>query len=328
MPDVMLCEMSPRDGLQYLGRGGGGPPRLIPPAMKQALIEALAAAGLPYIEVGSFVSRTAIPQLADTDELCTLLRPTPGVRLAALVPNLKHYERFRASGLDTVALFISASAEYSQKNMGAPIDTALGWALDVAQAARADGKPLRAHVSAAFQELSRGGAAESDLATVLRLTRRLLDAGCACVALADTNGQTSPRRVVEVLSAVRSDVGLERVGVHLHERGGVAMASAWAAFEAGVRVFDASVGGLGGSVIAAALGSDRASGGGSVRTPGNIATEELVELFERCGVSTGIDRDALLRAGRIACEITRATGDAAPPGRLLRETLRVGDALT
>ncbi|MGE0479278.1 MAG: hydroxymethylglutaryl-CoA lyase [Phycisphaerae bacterium] len=315
MTEVTLCEMSPRDGLQFLG-AHADTPRMVPLEQKLALVAALQDAHLPYIEVGAYVSPKATPQMADTDELARRIEPRVGVQLAALVPNLKHYERLRGGRCDTVALFVSASEGYSQKNMGVSLEQALKWAREVANAATADGRRLRAHVSGAFQDVFSGD--DADIASVVEVVKELRAMRCACVALADTNGQTHPRRIREVIRAVGDAVSLGAIAVHLHDRAGQGIVNAFAAFEAGVRTFDASVGGLGGSTKA--LGG-KASGGA---TAGNVATEELVELFEREGVRTGVDRGALGRAGEIIHEITELTGDGAPPSRALREMLHYG----
>lgn len=313
---VTICEMAPRDGLQFLGANTGVAPQLITIDQKTALVAALCKAGLRFIEVGAFVSPKVTPQMADTDELVRQLAPSNGVRFAALVPNRKHYERFRASSLDTVALFVSASEAYSQKNMGVSLAQAMDWAAEAADAARADGKTLRAHVSGAFQDVY--SSTESDVGEVAGVVRRLIEMGCDHVALADTNGDTHPRRVRDVIRTVATEAPITAIGVHLHDRNGAGLANAVAALESGVRIFDASVGGLGGSATASK------SGDGVRQMAGNLATEELVALFERMGFSTGIDAAALVDAGRIAYEITRFTGDFAPPSRLLREQLGFG----
>lgn len=316
MDRVIICEMAPRDGLQYLGKAADGAPRLVSLPRKLALIEALNRCGLPFIEVGAFVSPKITPQMADTDALAARLKPVPGVRLAALVPNLRHYERLRSTTLDTVALFVSASEAYSQKNMGVSLAEALGWASAVAEAARAEGRSLRAHVSGAFQDVYSG--ASSDIDEVARTVCRLIEMGCDHVALADTNGDTHPRRVREVIEGIAVHVPLSKLAVHLHDRHGAGLANAVAALDAGVRIFDASAGGLGGSATASGAGE------GARQMAGNLATEELVSLFERMGFATGVDLQALIAAGRIAYEITRETGDFAPPSRLLREQLGFG----
>lgn len=309
MDRVLICEMSPRDGVQSLG-GSKTAPRIVPTERKLALISALRAAGLQFIEATAFVSGKVMPQMADAEQIGAQLQPDTGCQLAALVPNLKHYERFRLSRCDTVSLFVSASEEYSQKNMGVALETALGWAAEVAAAARTNGRRLRAHVSGAFQDVFTGAAA--DASAVARVASRLIEMGCECVALADTNGETNPRRMREILRDLRREVDVRKLGVHLHDRSGAALANALAALDEGVRVFDASVGGIGGSSKAVAGGRP---------TAGNIATEELVEMLEGMGVATGVDRAKLIDAGRIIWEITQETQDAAPPSRLLREQL-------
>jgi hydroxymethylglutaryl-CoA lyase len=320
MRDVTICEMSPRDGLQFLG-GEINAPALVPLERKIELVRALLAAKLPFIEVAAFVSPKITPEMADSDALARSLAPVHGVQLAALVPNLKHYERFRATTLDTVALFVSADEQYSAKNMGAPLADTLAWAQQVAAAARADGRRLRAHVSGAFQQVYTG--TDSDPAVVARVVRELHALGCEQIALADTSGETHPRRVQAVIRALESEVPIAVLAVHLHDRGGIGLANALAAYEAGVRIFDASVAGIGGSATAAAPGA-----AGRTFTPGNVATEELVNLFERMGLRTGVELEELLAAGRLIAEIMSGTGDGAPPSRLLRERLGRGLAWT
>lgn len=311
--------MSPRDGLQFIAAGVGARSALVPLDEKLALVRALIAARLPFIEVGAFVSPRVTPQMADSDALAAALATPDRARgapvLAALVPNLQHYQRFRLTRLDGVSLFVSASEAYAQANTRASIEQLAAAAVEVAHAARRDGRTLRAHLSAAFQDIA-DGRQPSDLSRVVDLARRLVDVGCDCVALADTNGDSNPRRVREVVHAVADAVGIERVAVHLHDRNGAGLANALAALDAGVRVFDASVGGIGGSAVAGAFRGAKAG------WAGNIATEELVDMVERMGLTTGVDFDALLDAGRIVDRITRAATGSPPPGRLLREHLR------
>ena len=191
----------------------------------------------------------------------------------------------------------------------------------VASRARRDGRLLRAHVSAAFQDIETS-TRKSDVATVVDVSRTLLvEYGCQYLTLADTNGTTNPARVREILDAVGNAVGgLGRVGVHLHDRYGTGIANALAAWEHGVRIFDASVGGVGGSVAANIV-----AGGTSPNIAGNIATEELVKMFEGMGVRTGIDLTSLVQnAGSIIYEICRETGDFAPPSTMLRDQLGYG----
>lgn len=310
--------MSPRDGLQFIAAGVGAAAHHVPLEARLQLVRRLIAANLPFIEVGAFVSPKVTPQMADTDALCAALAADPGpphIVLAALVPNLNHYQRFRATRLHCVSLFVSASEAYALANTRASAEDLMRAAADVAAAARHDGRTLRAHLSAAFQDIA-DGRRPSDLPRVIDLAQRLVQMGCECVALADTNGDSNPRRVREVVRAVADAVGLPRVAVHLHDRNGAGLANALAAFDAGVRIFDASVGGIGGSAVAGALKGENAG------WAGNVATEELVDMFERMGVSTGVDPHALLDAGRIVDQITRTATGSPPPSRLLQAQLR------
>lgn len=316
--------MSLRDGLQYLG--GPTPPveRIVPVGLRLRLLEALTAAGVRHIEVASFVSPKGTPQMALSDDLGIALDPaaTPGLELAALVPNEAGFRRFAATRLNMVAVFPSASEAHSRQNFqGRGVDEVLAMAGQVAALARAGGYALRAHVSAAFQDMA-VATAPSDLATVVRVCRALLlDYGCAWLTLADTNGTTNPARIGEVLRAVGDSLGgLDRVGVHLHDRHGTGIANAYAAWEVGVRIFDASLGGVGGSVAASLV-----EGGSGRHMVGNIATEALVQLLHGLGARTGIDLERLVQdAGPVLREACIHAGDFDPPSAMLRETLGYG----
>lgn len=323
-PGVKICEMAPRDGLQYLG----GPDalatgRIIPLEPRRRLIRALLDAGVRHIEVGAFVSPKGTPQMALTDDLGRDLDPgaAEGVELAALVPNEAGYRRFRVTRCNVVAIFPTASEDHARKNFGGrSVDEVLKLADEVSRLARADGYPLRGHVSAAFQDMA-VATDRSDLATVVRVCQAVLhDFGCEYLTLADTNGTTNPARIGEVLDAVGDSLGgLDRIGVHLHDRFGTGIANAYAAWLKGVRIFDSSLGGVGGSAAARALaGNER-------QMVGNIATESLVSMFEGMDVKTGIDVNALMTgAGAILNEICVAAGEFSPPSGLLRDTLGYG----
>ena len=320
-PDVKICEMSPRDGLQYLGGTTG---KVVPLEPRVRLVNALIAAGLRHIEVGAFVSPKGTPQMALSDDLGRQLDPqqAPGLELVALVPNEAGYRRFVDTRLNVVAIFPTASEIHARKNFGGrSVDEVLAMAGDVAQRAHADGYALRGHVSAAFQDMA-VAAGKSDLTTVVRVCRTMLnDFGCPYLTLADTNGTTNPTRVGEVLEEVGDALGgLSRIGVHLHDRNGMGIANAYSAWLRGVRIFDASLGGVGGSVAASV-----ASGGDGTQMVGNIATESLVAMFEGMGVNTGVDLDSLVsNAGPMLNEICLEAGDFSPPSPMLRERLGYG----
>jgi hydroxymethylglutaryl-CoA lyase len=292
---VAICEMAPRDGLQMLNREGN-----VPRARRVELAATLLRAGFPYVELGSFVHPRFVA-MADFPELLAELDVPDGYagELAALVPNEKGYERFReAPHLTTVALFVAASEHYAEKNTGMSVEQAMAQAEKVAAAARADGKRLRAHLSAAFRDLTPENR-PTDAARVAELTGRLLATGCSCVALADTDGRATRADLERVLGAMGP---LDRIGLHLHDRHGLAIRNAWEAYRLGVRTFDAAVGGIGGNKL---LG----------RAPGNVATEELLEMFHQEDIATGIDRAVVAEALGLVASMARAAGEPDPPSR-------------
>jgi hydroxymethylglutaryl-CoA lyase len=274
VPDVEIYEVGPRDGLQNEAE-------FVPTDSKLELIALLAASGLRRIEVASFVSPSWIPQLADADELVAALPRCQGVSYGALVPNEKGYERFRAAGqIDIAGTFISASETHNQKNVNCSIDEQLARLAPVFDCARADGVAVRAYLSTVC-----GCPYEGDVAVsaVVDLARKLIESGAAEVSLGDTIGIGYPDQVRELVRAVASQVPIERIALHLHDTYGRALANAQAGFEEGVRTFDASLAGLGGCPYAPGAS-------------GNVATEDLVDLFEREGVRTGVDLEALVDA--------------------------------
>jgi len=273
-PEVGLYEVGPRDGLQ--NEAG-----FVATNAKLELIALLASAGLRGIEVASFVSPSWIPQLADADELVAALRRVPGVRYGALVPNERGYERLRAAGpVDIVGTFVSASETHNQKNANCSIAEQLERLAPVFERSRADGVALRAYVSTVCGCPYEGEVAVS---AVVGLARKLVACGADEISLGDTIGVGHPNQVRELVRAVASELPIERIALHLHDTYGRALANAQAGFEEGVRIFDASLAGLGGCPYAPGAS-------------GNVATEDLVDLFEREGVRTGIDLDALVDA--------------------------------
>jgi hydroxymethylglutaryl-CoA lyase len=295
-PDVEIYEVGPRDGLQNEAE-------FVPTDSKLELIALLAASGLRRIEVTSFVSPSWIPQLADGDELVAALPRCRGVAYGALVPNEKGYERFRAAGqIDVVGTFISASETHNQKNVNCSIDEHLERLAPVFERARADGVVVRTYVSTVC-----GCPYEGDVAVsaVVDLARKLTERGASEVSLGDTIGVGCPNQVRKLVRAVASEVPIERIALHLHDTYGRALANAQAGFEEGVRVFDSSLAGLGGCPYAPGAS-------------GNVATEDLVDLFEREGVRTGIDLDTLVNASDW---LERDVLARSLPGRVFRARL-------
>lgn len=272
MGEVTIREVGPRDGLQA--------EEPLPVEVRVALIKALAAAGLLTIEAVSFVSERAVPPMAGAAEVLAAVGTLPGVTVFALVPNTKGAERGRAAGIDHFTVTVSASAAYNEKNVRMTIDESVA---EVA-AIRALLGPepfIDAVVSCAF-----GSPYEGDLAPhdVNALGGRLRDAGANALTYADTTGMATPRRIAELIAVTGP-----RVGLHLHETRGTAMVNAYAALDLGVRNFDTSIGGLGGSPFAAGAG-------------GNLATEDFVHLLDDLGIATGVDLDRLLDAANSLAE--------------------------
>ncbi len=292
-PDVVVYEVGPRDGLQ-------NEPDTIPTPAKLELITRLGVAGLRRIEVTSFVSPKWIPQLADADDLAAILPDIPGAVFSALVPNLKGYERFAAaSAIPVAATFISASETHNQKNVNCSIAEQLERSRPVVERAKADGFRVRSYVSTVCGCPYEGAVA---LGAVIGLTRQLFELGTDEVSLGDTIGVGHPAQVRALVAALADAVPLERTALHLHDTYGRALANVQAGFEAGVRTFDTSLGGLGGCPYAPGAS-------------GNVATEDVVDLFESAGIATGVDLDALADTTQwLAQEILRRP----LPGRVYR----------
>lgn len=272
MTDVRIREVGPRDGLQV--------ERPVPVEGRVRLVEALVAAGLRHVEAAAFVSPRAVPAMAGAAEVMAALPRPAGVTYAALVPNLTGASR--ATGCDEVTFTVSASPAYNERNVRMTVDQSVAEAGRAAALLAERGLPVDAVVSCAFGSPFEG---DVDPREAHALGRRLLDAGVASLTYADTTGMATPRRVAELV-----DVTGPGIGVHLHDTRGTALVNAYAAYQLGVRRFDTAVGGLGGSPSAPVPG-------------GNLATEELVHLFDDLGVETGIDLDVLLAATRLAAEL-------------------------
>jgi hydroxymethylglutaryl-CoA lyase len=300
-PDVCIYEVGPRDGLQ-------NEPETVPTEAKVELVRRLAAAGLRRIEVTSFVSPKWIPQLADGEALAAALPELPGVRYSALVPNEQGYARFRAagaasfaqraqvsrsepkasedhqvgerrpSGLGVAAVFLSASETHTRKNLNCGIAEQLERIRPVAERARADGIGLRAYVSTVCGCPYEGPVA---VGAVTALVEKLRALGVGEISLGDTIGVGVPSGVRALVAAVAGVAPLASVALHLHDTYGRALANVAAGYEAGVRTFDSALGGLGGCPYAAGAS-------------GNLATEDVVDLFEKSGIATGISLDALV----------------------------------
>jgi hydroxymethylglutaryl-CoA lyase len=272
---VRIVEVGPRDGLQ-------NEPAFIPTTDKIAFVNRLSEAGHTMIEVSAFVSPKWVPQIADASEVCAALTRRPGVRYTALVPNLQGLARARDARVDEVAVFPAASETFSKRNINQTIDEALAQAKQVCDAAREATLPVRAYLSTSFGCPFEGAVPPSRVAD---LTARLIDFGAYEVALSDTIGIAHPRQVSEVLNHVMPRVPASQLALHFHDTRGTALVNVYAGLEAGVAVFDASAGGLGGCPYAPGA-------------TGNLATEDLVYLLDGLGIGTGVRLEGIAEASR------------------------------
>lgn len=273
--DIQICEVGPRDGLQNAKQ-------LMPTATKKAWISALAAAGLNEIEVGSFVPPKLIPAMADTGEIVAHALTIEGLKVVALAPNVKGFERARAAGAHKITFPVSASHQHSVSNVRMTPDQMIDEVRKAAALREGSFPEIEGAVSTAFGCTMQGEVPEDE---VVRIAVQLA-AFCDGVALADTVGYANPAQVKRVFRRVKQEIGDKLEGAHFHNTRGLGLANALAAWEEGVRSFDASMGGLGGCPFAPGAS-------------GNVITEDLVFMFESMGVSTGIDFDKLLEARRI-----------------------------
>ncbi len=265
-PRVEIYEVGPRDGLQ-------NEKRQIPTADKIALVDLLSRAGFRRIEVTSFVSPGWVPQLSDAAEVMAGIARHPGIRYAALTPNMQGYARARAAGAGEVAVFASASEGFSRANLNASIADSLARMAPVARAALADGIPVRGYVSAVVECPFDGPVPPAQVA---RVAASLRDMGCHEISLGDTLGRARPEAIDAMLSAVLQELPPERLACHYHDTAGRALENVDASLARGLRVFDAAVGGLGGCPYAPGAA-------------GNLATESLAAHLARLGHDTGLD---------------------------------------
>jgi hydroxymethylglutaryl-CoA lyase len=291
---VRIVEVGPRDGLQNEAQH-------VTTADKVRLIEALAASGLKHIEITSFVSPKWIPQLADGLAVAQSVKLPPDVVASALVPNLKGYESASQAGLKQIALFMSASEAHSKKNINKTIDEALATLKDVAEAARNDGRTIRCYVSVVFACPYEGPVKPE---AVARITEKLLAIGVDEISLGDTIGAATPNQVLNLVQLLSKQVPLNKLALHFHDTRGTALANVLAGLDAGIAVFDSSVGGMGGCPYAPGAA-------------GNLATEDLIYMLHGLGVRTGVDLEKLVDAGALAEEILGKK----LPGRYLQACL-------
>jgi hydroxymethylglutaryl-CoA lyase/(R)-citramalyl-CoA lyase len=266
---ITICDVGPRDGLQ-------NDPTILEPAVRAELVDRLAAAGLPRIEAVSFVNPARVPQMAGAEQVVAAIERVPGVVYAGLALNDRGYDRLRETGLDEVHFAFAASAEFNQRNQGAPVEDSVQSALRIVARAHDDGIRATVTIGTAFGCPFEGAI---DPERVLELAALLVEGGADEIVFADTVGVGVPRQVRQLVCA-GVKLGAP-VGVHLHNTRSTGFANAYEAIASGASVLDASVGGIGGCPFAP-------------KATGNISTEDLVYLLHGEGIETGIDLEALI----------------------------------
>ncbi|AZC27524.1 hydroxymethylglutaryl-CoA lyase [Pseudomonas sessilinigenes] len=290
---VRLVEVGPRDGLQNEAQP-------ISVDDKVQLVDALSAAGLGYIEVGSFVSPKWVPQMAGSAEVFARIQRKPGVVYGALAPNLRGFEDALAAGVKEVAVFAAASQAFSQRNINCSISESLARFVPIMDAARQHGISVRGYVSCVLGCPYEGEVAAEQVAAV---ARELYAMGCYEVSLGDTIGTGTAGATRRMFEVVGAQVPRDKLAGHFHDTYGQALANIYASLQEGIAVFDSSVAGLGGCPYAKGAS-------------GNVATEDVLYLLNGLGIHTGVDLEQLIQAGnRISQVVGRPTGSRVAKAR-------------
>ncbi len=272
---VTLCEVGPRDGFQI-------EPDFIPTDLKVEVVDLLSEAGLPRIEVTSFVHPKAVPQLRDAEEVMARIRRRPGTRYAALVPNDKGAVRAVDAGVDEIHTVVSASESHNLANVNMTVAESIEKLRAVMQVAERARVPVACGISTSFGCPFEGRTPLDRLESVVA---RLVDLGARAIGLADTTGMANPRQVARTFEHLMPRFpGIEWT-LHTHDTRAMAIPNIMAAMECGVTHFDASIGGLGGCPFAPGAS-------------GNVCTEDLVHCLHAMEIETGIDLDRLVAAAR------------------------------
>jgi isopropylmalate/homocitrate/citramalate synthase len=272
---VRICEVGPRDGLQNEALN-------VATADKIRYIDMLADAGFRDIEVTSFVSPKAVPQLADAEAVFAGIARVPGRRYIALVANERGLNRALAAEVPAIGVFTAASDSFTQRNIGMTIEESLATFAPLISRAHDEGLYVRASISTAFGCPFEGNV---PVANVVRVAERLLALGADELSVADTIGVGTPNQVFDIVGALTPHVPLNRLGLHFHDTRGTALANIMAGLQTGVTTFDSSAGGLGGCPFAPGA-------------TGNVATEDVLYLLHGLGIETGIDLAKVRAASR------------------------------
>ncbi|MGG9999695.1 hydroxymethylglutaryl-CoA lyase [Pseudovibrio ascidiaceicola] len=278
-----IFEMGPRDGLQ-------NEKTLIPTANKIELINRLSECGFEKIETSSFVSPKWVPQMADAGEVFAGITRKPGIRYTALTPNIKGYERAKASGADEVAVFASASEGFSQKNINCSIEESFERFAPIVDAAKADGIPVRGYVSCIVECPYDGPTPVQNVAMV---SERLLQMGCYEVSLGDTIGAATPETTEAMLEAVLKVIPAEQLAGHFHDTKDLALANIMSSIKMGLRTFDSAIGGLGGCPYAPGA-------------KGNVSTLAVAKMAKLLDYDTGLNIEKLEQTQEFILSIKEA----------------------
>lgn len=276
---VRLVEVGPRDGLQNEAQP-------ISIEDKVRLVDDLTAAGLGYIEVGSFVSPKWVPQMAGSAEVFARIERRPGVVYSALAPNMQGLDAALDAGVEEVAVFAAASESFSQRNINCSISESLDRFAPLMHKAAEHGVRVRGYISCVLGCPYQGPVAADDVAGI---ASDLIEMGCYEVSLGDTLGVGTAGDTRRLFEAVSRRVEIGRLAGHFHDTYGQALANIHAALLEGIAVFDSSVAGLGGCPYAKGA-------------TGNVATEDVLYLLQGMGIDAGVDMDRLVEAGQRICQ--------------------------
>lgn len=280
---VDVVEVGSRDGLQSF-------PHHVDTPRKVAMITRMLAAGVTQVEATSFAHPRMVPQLADAEAVMATVPRPPGVTYRALVPNRKGADRALAAGVDILVGLLSASETYSRKNQNMTVEQALAHLESVAEAARDAAVPWVAAIAMTFFDPYEGDVPAD---RILGLVERIHPLGPQQLTVASTSGMAGPGRVTSMCHRLQDEWPDLRLGLHLHNTNGMALACALAALDAGVSSLDASICGIGGGIVMPPVTPD----------VGNIATEDLVAMLDDLGVDTGIDAHDVVLAARDVSEL-------------------------
>ena len=277
---VTMREVGTRDGIQSLGL-------FVPTEQKIEMANRLANTGLTRIEVTSFVSPNAVPQMADAEQVMAGVERVPGVSWEPLVPNVRGTLRALQTRPDRVMVVLAASDTFNMKNIRMTVEDSLRVVEQIVALAREASTPVTAGIATAFGCPFEGEVPEDRL---VEIVGRLLDLGSDEVMIADTTGMANPLQVERTMGRIRDRWPNVPFALHFHNTRGMGLANVVAGLRAGVSIYDASIGGIGGCPFAP-------------KATGNVSTEDVVHMLHEMGIETGIDLDALIACAERMGEI-------------------------